>query len=121
MAYGGGYEFGYQDGTGSFLFTPMATGNARAVNGAWEGGHRTMWRHYGSAIPEQKTIIYTSGASALTQYPNMDTLNAADTGSGNGDKMVYPTPTYTNIPITSAEALAIIADDTYADYVSQET
>jgi len=120
VAYGGGYEFGYQDGSGGWVFTPDATGYSISINGInWEKEGYRLWNSYGSAIPVQKTLVYTSGASSLTAVPSQAVLDAADAGSGNGDKMVYPTPTSINISITEAEALAIVADETYADYVSQ--
>ena len=120
MAYAGGYAYGYQDGTGGHLFTPTTAGVTRRILPEHANhGHAELWRHYGKAIPAQAHIFYTAGVSAVQQQPQHDDIANADAGSGIGDKMVWRTPTTPQYPITEAEALAIIADGTYADFVSQ--
>jgi len=118
MAYAGGYAYGYQDGTG-FLFTPTTEGRSHRINKEQVHSTHGLWRKYGAAIRVQAQIVYTSGASALLQTPAQADITAADTGSGIGDKMIYRTPTTPQYPITETEALVIIADETYADFVSQ--
>ena len=120
MAYAGGYAYGYQDGTSS-VFTPTTAGHSIPIGVETQGGEgpgHSLWRHYGTPIAVAAYIIYTSGTSILRQIPDQDTMDAADAGSGRGDKMVFPTPG-TAYPITSAEVLTIIADSTYEDFVSQ--
>ena len=119
MAYGGGYPYGYQDGTGGWTFTPDTTGNLGGLEPE-VALHQSMWRHYGAGITTQQTIVFTNGVSVLWTSPSQAVLDAADAGSGNGDKMIYPTPTTTVIPLTTTETLAIIADETYGDYITQE-
>jgi len=121
MAYAGGYVYGYQDGT-DYLFTPTTPGYSIPIDNPTHGHSvpvQGFWQHYGPAIPVQTHIIYTSSASALVQSPPKATFDAADAGSGVGDSMIYPTPGEP-YPITETEALAIIADVTYGDFVSQE-
>jgi len=121
MAYAGGYAYGYQDGT-QYLFTPTTAGYSIPIGSETQGGEAPMqglWKHYGTALAVQTSIIYTSGVSALVQSPLASVEAAADSGSGRGDKMAYPTPGPA-YPITETEALAIIADATYGDFVSQE-
>ena len=118
MAYAGGYAYGYQDGTG-FLFTPTTAGHSQRINKEQVHGTHGLWRKYGKAFKVQAHIVYTSGVSALRQMPSQAHITAADTGSGIGDKMIYRTPTTPQYTVTETEALAIIADETYGDFVSQ--
>ena len=121
MAYRSGYVTGYQDNSAGYVFTPTATGYSVPINTETQGGEcaiQGLWSQYGNAIPVQATILYTSGTSVKVQGPDGDTIEAADAGSGRGDKMVFRTPGV-DFPITDAEALVIIADETYDDAVGQ--
>ena len=121
MAYRSGYATGYQDDAAGYVFTPTATGYSISINVEAQGGEcpaHGMWGQYGTPIGVQATILYTSGASVKVQTPSGDTIEAADAGSGRGDRMVYRTPGV-DFPITDAEALVIIADETYGDAVGQ--
>ncbi len=121
MAYRSGYVTGYQDNSAGYVFTPTATGYSMPINAETQGGEgpdHSLWRHYDKPIPVQATIIYTSGTSVKVQGPIGATIEAADAGSGRGDKMVFRTPGV-DFPITDAEALVIIADGTHDDAVNQ--
>jgi len=121
VAYRSGYATGYQDDAAGYVFTPTATGYSIPINAETQGGEcpgSSLWRQYGTPIGVQATIIYTSGVSVKVQGPTIATMEAADAGSGRGDRMVYRTPGV-DFPITDAEALVIIADETYGDAVGQ--
>jgi len=121
VAYRSGYVTGYQDNSAGYVFTPTATGYSMPINTETQGGEcpvHSLWEQYGTPVGVQATILYTSGTSVKVQGPDGDTIEAADAGSGRGDRMVYRTPGV-DFPITDAEALVIIADETYADAVGQ--
>ena len=118
MAYAGGYSSGYGGGASTgWFFTPVAVGSNNAIVDQQQayGRRSPLWRYY--TIPNAIHILYTSGASLTRQVPSTDLMKAADPGSGKGDRMVWPSPGGP-YPITEEEALTIIADETYADYVS---
>lgn len=117
MAYQAGYQYGYGDADTGYTFSPStATGVETPIIDYNEPAKRRdmLWRLYD--LPSQVHIFFNSGVSSTKTSPTVDAFAAADTGSGKGDRMVWPSPGGP-YPITASEAQTIIDDSTYADEV----